>query len=221
MGVARTEAELAAAARETGMEAMAETVATAEGCRRIVEETRRRLGPIDVLVNNAGIGSAREPDVWALDPELWHETMAVNLHGPFELSRLAVTDMIERRWGRIVVVCSTAGEHAWPRMAAYVASKHGVLGLTRAIAHDAGRFGVTCNAVMPGWVRTRMAEDAAELAARERGVSVEEVWKEWADEYPAGRVVTAEEVARTVAFLASDEASGINGEAVTVALGIT
>jgi NAD(P)-dependent dehydrogenase (short-subunit alcohol dehydrogenase family) len=89
----------------------------------------------------------------------------------------------------------------------------------RAVAQDLAPYGVTCNAVCPGWVRTEMSERHTEVEAKERGLSVDEVWAERAAEYPARRVVAPEEVASAIAFLASEEASGVNGEAITVALG--
>lgn len=219
MAVSRTEAELADLAREAGVEYLCETVATEGGCARIVEETRTRLGPIDVLVLNAGIGSGHETAIWQEEPAVWRETMAVNLDGPFHLTRLAVPDMVGRRFGRIVMVSSTAGEIGGAEMPAYTASKHGLIGLMRAVAQDVGPFEVTCNAVLPGWVRTAMAERSAAFEAERRGLAVEDVWRERAAVYPAGRVVAAEEVAAAIAFLASPEASGVNGETLTVALG--
>ena len=221
MGVSRTERELAALAAESPVEYLVESVATSEGCARIVDEARRRLGPIDILVNNAGIGSYRDRPIQEISRELWDEMMSVNLAAPFELTRLAVGDMIERRWGRIVMVSSTSGEYGWPSMASYCASKHGLLGLMRAVAQDVAPFDVTCNAVLPGWVHTRLADRKAEIEAERRGVTSEEVLTAWAAEYPSGRFVTTEEVADTIAFLASESASGINGEAVTIALGST
>lgn len=215
MAVSRTEAELA----ELGLDYIVESVATPESCQRIVAETRGRLGPIEILVNNAGVGSAHERPIWEQDPSVWHETLAINLHGPFHLTRLAAADMVERGWGRIVMVSSTAGQVGGAAESAYDTSKHGLLGLMRSVAQDVGSFGVTCNAVLPGWVRTSMAERSATEVAAQRGVSVEEVWAERATVYPAGRVVTAEEVAAAIVFLASEESSGINGEAIRVALG--
>lgn len=219
MGVSRTQSELTDLARAAPIEYLVESVATPAGCARILEETRARLGPVDILVNNAGVGSAGGRPIWEQKPEQWHETLRVNLDAPFELTRLAVRDMVERSFGRIVMVSSTAGQVGGPAMAAYCASKHGLLGLMRSVAHDVARFGVTCNAVLPGWVRTEMAERKAELEARAIGISVAELWAEREASYPAGRVVSPQEVAATIAFLASEEASGINGEAVTVALG--
>ena len=219
LAVSRTESELRSLAAETGVEILAETVGTAAGCARIVEEARERLGPIEILVNNAGVGSANEREIWEQDPSLWHETLAVNLHGPFELTRRAASDMVERRYGRIVMVSSTAGELGAPRMSAYCTSKHGLLGLMRAVAQDVGPHGVTCNAVLPGWVRTEMANRSAQREAERRGISAAEVWAERARDYPPGRVLEPDEVAAVIAFLASGEAGGVSGETVTVALG--
>ncbi len=219
LGVSRTEDELAALAEEAPVEVLAESVATEEGCERIVAEARSRLGPVEILVLNAGIGSGHEREIWAQETEVWRETMAVNLDGPFFLCRAVAAEMKEGGWGRIVMVSSTSGELGAPRCSAYTASKHGLMGLMRAVAQDLGPFGVTCNAVLPGWVRTEMAERSARLEAERRGLTAEEVWAERDAEYPVGRVVTAEEIAETIAFLASDEASGINAEGITVALG--
>jgi NAD(P)-dependent dehydrogenase (short-subunit alcohol dehydrogenase family) len=218
VGVARTESELAELAREAPVEVIAESVATEDGCRRVVEEARR-LGPIGILVNNAGIGSSHERPIWEQEPEVWRASMDVNLDGPFHLTRLASRDMIEARWGRIVMVSSTAGEIGAAETSAYCAAKHGVIGLMRAVAQDVAPYNVTCNAVCPGWVRTKMAEINAEDEAKKRGLTVEEVWAERAADYPGGRIVDVEEVVATIAFLASEEASGVNGEAITVALG--
>jgi NAD(P)-dependent dehydrogenase (short-subunit alcohol dehydrogenase family) len=215
MAASRTERELAS----VGVAYVVESLATPEGCERIVEETRRRLGPIEILVSNAGVGSARERPIWEQDPAVWRETMAVNLDASFHLTRLAARDMIERRWGRIVMVSSTAGQVGGPAQSAYDASKHGLLGLMRSAAQDLGRFGITVNAVLPGWVRTEMAERSAERDAERRGISVDDAWAERASSYPAGRVLAPEEVAHAIVFLASEEASGINGEAITIALG--
>jgi NAD(P)-dependent dehydrogenase (short-subunit alcohol dehydrogenase family) len=219
LGVSRTEDELASLAEEAPIDVLAESVATEEGCKRIVAVARSRLGPVEILVLNAGIGSGHEREIWAQETNVWRESMAVNLDGPFFLSRAAATDMKEGGWGRIVMVSSTSGEKGAPRTSAYTASKHGLMGLMRSVAQDLGPHGATCNAVLPGWVRTEMAERSARIEAERRGSTVEEVWTERAAEYPGNRVVTPEEVAEVIAFLASDAASGVNGEGVTVALG--
>lgn len=215
MITARSESELAA----VGLEYVTADLGTSEGCAHAVGQTEQRLGPIEILVVNHGIGTAHEKLIWEQDPEVWRETMRVNLDGPFELARLTVGGMCQRRYGRLVFTSSTAGEKAERSGSAYTASKHGLIGLARAVAQDAGPFGVTSNAVLPGWVRTAMAERSAQTEAGRRGVSIEQVWAERAAIYPQNRVLEPREVAQVIAFLCSDAAGGINGEAVTVALG--
>ncbi|MFC1688346.1 SDR family NAD(P)-dependent oxidoreductase [Pseudomonadota bacterium] len=215
MAVARSESELAA----LGMDYVVADLGTAEGCSHAVEQTRQRLGPIEIFVCNHGIGSAHEKVIWDQDPQLWDETIRINLDGPFHLSRLITAGMVAQGYGRIVYTSSTAGEVAEPASAAYNSSKHGLLGLMRSVAVDGGIHGITSNAVLPGWVRTEMAENSAVAEAQERGISTEEVWAERALLYPAGRVATPKEVAEMIAFLASEESSGVSGQAVTVALG--
>ena len=215
MIVSRSAAELA----EVGLEHVAADLGTAEGCKLAVSETERRLGPVDLLVCNHGIGSAHERLIWEQDPAVWRETMRVNLDGPFELARLTVGGMCKRGFGRLVFTSSTAGEKAERSGSAYTASKHGVIGLARAIAQDAGPFGVTSNAVLPGWVKTAMAESSAAAESERRSISVEQVWRERAAIYPQNRVLQPREVAEVIAFLCSDAATGVNGEAITVALG--
>ena len=215
MVVSRTEAELA----DVGLEYVAADLGTPEGCALAVSDTERRLGPVDLLIVNHGIGSAHERLVWQQDPKVWRETMRINLDGPFELARLTVGGMCERGFGRLVFTSSTAGEKAERSGSAYTASKHGLIGLARAIAQDAGPFGVTSNAVLPGWVRTAMAERSAKAESERRNISVEQVWRERAAIYPQNRVLEPKEVAEVIAFLCSDAAGGVNGEAITVALG--
>ena len=215
MGVSRSQQELAA----VGIEYVVADLGTSEGCELAVAETERRLGPIEILVCNHGIGSARERVIWEQDPKVWSETLQINLDGPFHLSRLVVRGMVERGYGRVVYTSSTAGQVAELAGSAYTASKHGLIGLMRAVSLDAGPHGVTSNAVLPGWVRTEMAERSARAEAEERGITPEQVWEERAAGYPPGRVATPQEVAEMIAFLASEESSGVSGEAIRVALG--
>jgi NAD(P)-dependent dehydrogenase (short-subunit alcohol dehydrogenase family) len=219
MAVARTQEELESLAREAPVEFLVGTVATQDGCERIIEGTRERLGPISILISNAGMGSYHERPIWEQDPEVWRGSLAVNLDAAFHLMRSAVPDMTAAGWGRIVVVSSTSGQVGGPAISAYTAAKHGVIGLMRSVAQDVIPFGVTCNAVLPGWVRTAMADADVAVEAERSDRTPEEVWESHAREYAAGRVLRPEEIAAVVAFLASDAASGVNGEAVTVALG--
>ena len=215
MCVARSIDELGA----TGHDFIATDLGTIEGCEQAVSETESRLGSVDILVCNHGIGSAHERVVWEQDPEVWRESMRVNLDAPFYLSRLVLPAMIERRYGRVVYTSSTASLVAEYAGSAYNSSKSGLLGLMRSVAQDAGQYGVTANAVLPGWVRTEMAERSARYEAKDRGIAPDEVWAERAALYPPGRVATPEEVAALIAFLASQESSGVSGEAIRVALG--
>lgn len=215
MTVARSENEL----QTLGLDYLAADLGTPDGCALAVQETQDRLGPVAILVCNHGIGSAHERVIWEQEPELWRETMRINLDGPYLLAQAVVKDMIKQGYGRLVFTSSTAGQVAEYAASAYNSSKHGLLGLMRSLAQDAGKYGVTSNAVLPGWVRTPMAELSAKVEAERRGITTEEVWTERAALYPPGRVVTPEEVAEVIAFLASEESSGISGEAITVALG--
>jgi NAD(P)-dependent dehydrogenase (short-subunit alcohol dehydrogenase family) len=213
--VARSEQELAA----SGHEFVVADLGTEDGCGHAVAESEKRAGPVDILVCNHGIGSAHERVVWKQPVDVWNETIRINLDGPFHLSRLLLKGMTERGYGRVVFTSSTAADAAELSACAYNSSKSGLLGLMRSVSLDAGPYGVTSNAVMPGWVRTAMADRYAEKEAKERGITAEEIWDERAALYPPGRVVTPEEVAETIAFLASEESSGVNGEAIRVALG--
>jgi NAD(P)-dependent dehydrogenase (short-subunit alcohol dehydrogenase family) len=127
--------------------------------------------------------------------------------------------MIERNYGRLVYTSSTAGLIAEPAGSAYNSSKHGLLGLMRSAAEDGGKFGITANAILPGWVRTEMAERSARQEASDRNITPEQVWKERAALYPPGRVAEPREVAEVIAFFAAEESSGVSGEAIRVALG--
>ncbi len=215
MCVARSQQDLA----DVGLEYSVADLGSPEGCAHAVAEARQRLGPIEILVCNHGIGSADERVVWEQQPAVWSETMRVNLDGPFHLSRLVLQGMIERRFGRIVYTSSTSGLVAEHAGSAYNSSKHGLLGLMRSVAQDGGSYGITSNAVLPGWIRTEMAERSARHEAKDRGITTDLVWEERAALYPPGRLVTPQEVAEMIAFLASEESSGVSGEAIRVALG--
>jgi NAD(P)-dependent dehydrogenase (short-subunit alcohol dehydrogenase family) len=217
--VSRTEAELASLAAEIGCDYLAVSLADEAGCRRAVETAQERLGPVSVLVNNAGQGSSEDGRVWELQDAALRRILAVNLDAPVNLCRLVLPDMIAAGFGRHVVVASTAGLVPGPAMTGYVVSKHAAIGLARAVAMDAAAYGVTSNAVCPGWVRTEMAERKASVEAAARGITADDIWAERAASYPGGRVVSVEEVAASVAFLCTPAAGGVNGEAVTVALG--
>ncbi len=215
IGVSRSEDELS----RLGCPYIAKDLGSADGCSEVIKEAEKRFGRIDILVCNHGIGSAHESVVWEQDPEDWRQTMRVNLDGPFYLSRMVLPGMKERGFGRLVYTSSTSGLIPEYAGSAYNSSKHGLIGLMRSVSVDAGEYGVTANAVLPGWVKTEMAELSAATEAKEQGVTTDQVWEERAALYPAGRVLAPEEVAEVIAFLSSEEASGVSGEAIRVALG--
>lgn len=215
MAVARSESELVG----LGLDFVAADLGTREGCEQAVAETARRLGPVAILVCNHGIGSAHEKVVWEQDPAVWDESLRVNLDGPFHLSRQVLKGMVECGYGRCVYTSSTAARTAEYAGSAYNSSKSGLLGLMRSVAQDGGPHNVTANAVLPGWVRTEMAERSARAEAQRRGITPEDVWAERGKLYPPGRVVTPREVAEVIVFLASEESGGVSGEAIAVALG--
>jgi len=215
MCVARSRQEL----EEVGLEYSVADLGSPDGCAQAVAETEKRLGPVEILVCNHGLGSAHERIVWEQETDVWSESMRVNLDGPFHLSKLVLKGMTERRYGRIVYTSSTAALAAEHAGSAYNSSKSGLLGLMRSVAQDGGPYGITSNAVLPGWVRTEMAERSARYEAKDRGITTEQVWEERAALYPAGRVATPQEVAEMIAFLATEESSGVSGESIRVALG--
>jgi len=213
--VARSQQEL----EEVGLKFSVADLGDPDDCAQAIADAEQQLGPIEILVCNHGIGSAHERVLWEQDPNVWSESMRVNLDGPFHLTRLVMQGMIERQYGRIVYTSSTAALAAEHAGSAYNSSKSGLLGLMRSVAQDGGAFGITANAVLPGWVRTEMAERSARYEAKDRRITTDQVWEERAALYPAGRVATPQEVAEMIAFLASEESSGVSGEAIRVALG--
>jgi len=215
MAVSRSEKELL----ETGMEYTVADLGSVEGCERAVAETLARLGPIDIFICNHGIGSAHERVLWEQDIATWDETMRINLDGPFYLSRLILKGMVQRRYGRAVYVSSTAALVAEHAGSAYNCSKLGLIGLMRSVAQDGGAYNVTANAVLPGWVRTEMAERSARAEATASGITTDEVWRQRESLYAPGRVATPREVAEMIAFLAAEESSGVSAQAIAVALG--
>ena len=218
MGVARTEADLIA----TGLpNILAADLSTKEECRRVVQETKRRLNvdAIDILICNHGLGSAHETRLDLQDIDVFRLSMQTNLDGPYYLTRFIMPDMVANKYGRCVYTSSTAAIDAEINGVGYNTSKAALCGLMRSVCQDGGPLNITANAVCPGWVRTEMAERSAQAEADRRGVTVDAVWQERASLYSAKRVVTPQEVAHTILFLASEESSGVSGESIRVSLG--
>ena len=216
MAVSRTRSELEALAEEAPVAWHAASLETEAGCDEVIAETRRRLGPIEILVSNASIGSTFDSTIFDLPTDAWRRFLAINLEASFFLARAASHDMRAAGWGRIVMVSSTSGLIGSAADVGYTTSKHAVIGLMRAIAQDVGAYGVTCNAICPGWVHTDMADRSAVHEAAARGIDAADVWRERAAIYPRGKALSAEEIAGPIAFLCTDGASGISGEAIPV-----
>jgi NAD(P)-dependent dehydrogenase (short-subunit alcohol dehydrogenase family) len=175
-------------------------------------------GPVRILVNNAGVTTAASLADTPL--EVWDHVLRVNLTGAFLCAQAVLPAMLDARAGRIVNVASTAGLKGYPKTTAYCASKHGLVGFTRALAVETARAGITVNAVCPGYVEdTAMLALAIDNVKRATGRSDAEARAIVTRPSPRGALVTSREVADTVAWLCSDEASAITGQAVAVAAG--
>jgi len=200
--------------------------AEAIGCALAIADVRDKdalaracaaAAPIDILVNNAGIALSL-PFLKHADAD-WELTMATNLTPVFWACRLALPDMLARGWGRIVNIASTAGVRAYPYTAAYCASKHGLIGLTRALALETARKGVTVNALCPGFTETDMATRAISVIEAETGRSAKEARAALERLNPQNRLTRPDEVAAMAAFLCRQEAEGITGQSLIIAGG--
>jgi NAD(P)-dependent dehydrogenase (short-subunit alcohol dehydrogenase family) len=169
---------------------------------------------VDILVCNAGT-SASAPFHKTSD-ELWDATLAVNATAPFRLCRALVPAMMERGWGRVVIVASNAGLSGYRYTAAYCAAKHAVIGMMRAVALEIAHTPVTINAVCPGWVDTQMADQAITRIAATTGRSPDEARKVLESMSPQKRLATAEEVARLTLMLCDDALRGVHGQAIAL-----
>jgi NAD(P)-dependent dehydrogenase (short-subunit alcohol dehydrogenase family) len=187
--------------------------AVTNGVARIEAE----VGPIDIIVNNAG--KALSAPFEKTDAKLWSDMLASNLSSVFLVTRAIVPGMAARGRGRVINVASTAGLTGYAYVSAYVAAKHGVIGLTRSLALEYARRGVTVNAVCPGYTDTPLVAGAAANIVAKTGRSEAEARATLAKVNPMQRLVTPEEVADTIVFLASIGASAINGQAVAIAGG--
>jgi NAD(P)-dependent dehydrogenase (short-subunit alcohol dehydrogenase family) len=182
---------------------------------KMFDEVRNTFGAdVDILVNNAGVAeSATLPNT---TDELWQKHIGVNLSGTFYCTRAAIPSMLKRGWGRVINIASIAGKTGAPYIAAYSASKHGVMGLTRSIALEVGPSGVTVNAICPGYVDTEMVTQGVERITTRTGRSAEEALDYLKQMNPQNRLVTADEVAALALLLASEAGRGINGQGLNI-----
>jgi meso-butanediol dehydrogenase / (S,S)-butanediol dehydrogenase / diacetyl reductase len=205
----RRKAPLDVVAAETGGVAVPGDVTDPEHAPAAVGTAVGTFGGLDVVVANAGTGSGGTAG--DVDDERWQRTLDVNVTGVLRLVRAALPFLIERGGGSIVLISSTSGLVSAKDSAAYVTSKHALIGLARSLAVDYGPSGIRANAVCPGWVVTPMADGGMDTVAERRGITREEAYALATATVPLRRPATADEIASCILFLASDESSIITG----------
>ncbi len=190
-------------------------VSSPKACADLVAETEARFGGLDVLVNNAGIQHVAPVESFPV--ERWDAILAVNLSSAFHTIRAAMPGMKKRGWGRVINIASTHGLVASANKSAYVAAKHGLVGLTKVVALETAKAGVTCNAICPGWVLTSLVQRQIESRARNSGIPLPQAEKELLEEkQPSGRFTTVEEIGALAVFLTSAAAANLTGATLPV-----
>jgi 3-hydroxybutyrate dehydrogenase len=190
-------------------------MAKPDDVRAMVADCEKALGACDILVNNAGIQFVSP--VEEFPPERWDAIIAVNMSSNFHAIRAALPGMRARNWGRIVNIASAHGLVASPYKIAYVAAKHGVVGLTKVVALEVAKTPITCNAICPGFVRTPLAEAQVAPLAQKHGVSEEKALTDFLlEKQPSKRWIEPEEVASMATWLCGPGSGGVNGAALSV-----
>lgn len=181
----------------------------------LYEHAVSKFGAVDIVVNNAGIQHVAP--VEDFPPEKWDAIIAINLSSAFHLIRAAVPAMKQRGWGRIINLCSAHGLVASPFKSAYVAAKHGIVGLTKAVALETAQHGITVNAICPAYVLTELVEKQIPDTAKARGITEEEVKRDvLLAAQPTKKFVTTEQIAALAVFLTTDEAASITGASLPI-----
>jgi len=204
--------ELAEEAKAAGAEAVAlpADLADRSAPARLIREVERALGSVEILINNAALVSAYKPSpVVEFDDDYWDRSLAINLTAPYLLSKGVLPGMMNSGWGRIINIASVNSKIGVPHGVAYAATKHGLLGLTRTLALETAKHGITVNAICPGPVRTAVSDMRIQYDAQRLGKTLEELESSLT---PLGRRVEPEEVATLAVFLATEQARAITGQ---------
>ena len=209
----------ASAAHHDNIHAQAADVTDADSLRQLYRDAQEVRGDFGIVVANAG--AAESAPAEKVSRALWDKMIAVNLTGAFLSVQPALTAMRERQWGRIVFIASTAGLKGYAYVAPYVAAKHGVIGLTRALAVETARSGITINAVCPGYAQTPMLEHAVERIVAATKRSEQETRSALAASNPQARFIKPEEVAAAVIWLCAGDSAAVTGQAISVSGGET
>jgi NAD(P)-dependent dehydrogenase (short-subunit alcohol dehydrogenase family) len=209
----------AVAAENERVHGIAADVTDEHAVSLLYERAEAARGPFDIVVANAGAADSAPAHRTTLVD--WRKTLDVNLTGAFLTVKPALAGMASRKSGRIVFIASTAGLKGYAYVAPYVAAKHGVIGLMRALAAETAKSGVTVNAVCPGYVETDMLDKAVSKIVEKSGRSADEARALLVATNPQGRLVQADEVATAVLWLCSDKASSITGQAISISGGET
>lgn len=217
LGRGRTALDALAAKHPGRMQAVVADVVDPAAVAAALEEARASWGPVGILVNNAG--QAESAPFLKTDLALWQRMLAVNLTGTMLCTQAVLPDMLASGWGRIVNVASTAGQIGYAYVSAYCAAKHGVIGLTRSLALELARKGITVNAVCPGYTETDIVHDSIARIVEKTGRSTEEARAEFEGRNPQQRLVQPIEVAETVAWLCGPGTGAITGQAISVSGG--
>jgi NAD(P)-dependent dehydrogenase (short-subunit alcohol dehydrogenase family) len=190
-----------------------------KGALSLRDQVFSQFPTIHILVNNAGIGSGQNPKlVKEYDDDFWDTTLMLNLTAPYLLTKAFLPTMIEQGWGRIINISSVAGKNGFLFGAAYCASKHGLIGLTRTVALEVATEGITVNAICPGPIRTSMLAKRMQVESEHRGISLEEMEKAF---NPIQRLLEPEEVAAMAVYLASEKAQAVTGQSFNISGGST
>lgn len=181
----------------------------------MIQQSLDQFGSIDVLVNNAGIQYTEA--IEHFPPEKWDALLAINLSSAFHTIRLALPSMKAKNWGRIINIASAHGLVASKFKSAYVASKHGIIGLTKVVALETAELDITCNAICPGWVDTPLMRKQVQDKAQKLGISEEEaLGKMVSEKQPSGKCATPNDIGALCVFLARKEAAQITGASYTI-----